>query len=380
MFGHAIGLHAQELNLELPCSDEVWTARSAREWERARRCHNPHGSITKPGFIDLLSIFTSEPNQAKEKVSPLDPFGTFITLHGLISVGWNQRQTLLGIRIFLEIAVVILLDTANSQSDMVSQAGSTREWDGWKVGMERALYAWRSSTFEQYASNRSTIEDKLPSLVLFRIAHITLHTSVIDLQVLAGIGKVMGKPVTRGTKYGVLIRTMKEWVNSDGAVKSVRHALKLLSETVFANPFYISTSAQACDLMNHRLQWVEDTLDGIFHGKWCLYLATLTLWAWGALTSLWRRGSANGNSGYGQNIKTEGGLYESNEIGKDNQIAWNDAESYLKTMLAISAENKGESLMTTPWRLETRGLIIVIRNLLHSERWELRIFSPYDSI
>jgi len=329
---------------------------------------DPQNLITKPGFIDILRIFTDSPNQATEKVPPLDSFGTFITLHGLINVNRDQRQIASGIGNFHKTAVLTSLEITNSESDMRSQAESTQERDGC---MELALDAWRASTQGQYTGNPSTINASLSSDVLFRIAHITLHTSVIDLQVLAGIDKVMGKPVTPPAKYDVLKRTITRWANSEGAVKSVHHALELLSETVFQSAFYLSTSAQTHDPMYGRLQSVEHALDVIVHGKWCLYLATLTLWAWGALTAaeFWREGTANGMSEY---IKTEGGLHETRK--KDDQTVWNNAQSYLKAMLAISRGNQGESLMTSPWRLETRGLIIVTRNLLHSERWELRIF------
>src|SRR5213078_4334245 len=89
-------------------------------------------------------------------------------------------------------------------------------------------------------------------------------------------------------------------------------------------------------------------------------------------------GVVKGMSAHGQNIKIEDGWYESNSMEKEEEeerFAWSNALRYLKVMLAIYGKDQGQSLMISPWRCETRGLIIVIRNLLQFEQWELRIFS-----
>jgi hypothetical protein len=120
---------------------------------------------------------------------------------------------------------------------------------------------------------------------------------------------------------------------------------------------------------------MDYALDGVLHGKWCLYLATLTLWAWGVVTSNnpSREGSVgmNGMGVYGTGIKVEDGesynftsYPESDEI-----IAWHHAHYYLKQMTIASKDRS--SLATVAARTETRGLVITIRNLLMQERWEL---------
>jgi Fungal specific transcription factor domain len=96
MFGHSLVLHAQELNLNPPCKEDVWAAGSPMEWQRAmQRQSVVEQNADQLGFIEILKIFMNEPHTAKEKIS-LDPFGSFIALHGLISVKWHLQQKALG--------------------------------------------------------------------------------------------------------------------------------------------------------------------------------------------------------------------------------------------------------------------------------------------
>ena len=246
--------------------------------------------------------------------------------------------------------------------------------------MERALHAWRNSMQGAYTANPSTVKFNRSSLTLFRIANVTLHTSILDLQILAGLPKLMGKPVKEDYAMKVIFGLIHVWAVSEGAQKAVAHACKLLNETLFSRP--------GLDYLNSRQQRVGNrdgnygpfapmdyALDGILHGKWCLYLATLTLWAWGVVTSNnhSREGSINMN-GYGIKMEEPEGFtsYQDN----DESSAWSHAQYYLKAMAAAATEKN--ALLATPVRTETRGLIITIRNLLRDERWELRMKFPYE--
>jgi hypothetical protein len=231
-----------------------------------------------------------------------------------------------------------------------------------------------------YTANPSTVKFNRSSMTLYRIANVTLYTSILDLQILAGLPRLMGKPVKQETSVNVLLRLSTSWAGSEGAAKSVQHALKLLNETLFSKsaPDYLASRQQRLGTSDgsyshyHRMDYA---LDGVLHGKWCLYLATLTLWAWGVVTSNnpSREGSVgmNGMGGYGTGIKVEDGesynftsYPESDEI-----IAWHHAHYYLKQMTIASKDRS--SLATVAARTETRGLVITIRNLLMQERWEL---------
>jgi len=91
IFGHLMVLHAQELNLNPPCKEDEWSAPTAGEWQRAHQRNHPKGTSDNLGFIDILRMYTNDPHSAKDRIS-LDPFGSFIALHGLISVKWHLNQ------------------------------------------------------------------------------------------------------------------------------------------------------------------------------------------------------------------------------------------------------------------------------------------------
>jgi Fungal specific transcription factor domain len=92
MFGHSLVLHAQEINITLPCKEDIWSASSANEWQRAM-LRNSSGELNFEDvkFIDIVKTFMNDPAQSKDMVE-LDPFGSFIVLHGLISVKWHLQQ------------------------------------------------------------------------------------------------------------------------------------------------------------------------------------------------------------------------------------------------------------------------------------------------
>jgi hypothetical protein len=229
-----------------------------------------------------------------------------------------------------------------------------------------------------YTANPSTAKFHRSSLTLFRIANVTLHTSILDLQILAGLPKLMGKPVREDHAMTVILRLIHEWAISEGAQKAVAHACKLLNETLFARqvPDFISQRQERVRIRGGgygSFAPMDDALDGILHGKWCLYLATLTLWAWGVVTSSnpSREPSVTMNGlSYGD-IKLEDSEGYTPYPDNDELKAWEHAQSYLRSMANATMGKNG--LATVAARTETRGLIITMRNLLREERWELRI-------
>lgn len=266
--------------------------------------------------------------------------------------------------------------TTNAQSGTASPSiRAVRERDHWKLSVEQALSAWRASTQGINTGNPTNVKFNRSSLPLYRVANITLWTNILDLQILAGMNKIMGKPVKRQAGLNVLLRMATAWANSEGALKSVYHALKLLIETYFASNEYLPSRAQ--DGSYNHFQRMDYALDGILHGKWCLYLATLTLWAWGAVAaaSSSREGSVmtmGGISAYGSIVKLEEhDTYDFSSYPiEDDVTAWHHAKAYLKAMSEAGQERHG--YINCPARAETRGLVVVMHNLLKDERWELR--------
>jgi Fungal specific transcription factor domain len=380
IFGHAAVLSPHEINLKPPCKEDQWAATGASEWHRVRKREgDPDDELS---FTEILKIVMNEPMLARERLS-LDPFGGFIVLHGLICISWHLQQRAYfvapGTWSFGS-GLTVGTTTASGSRSASPTPRSQRDRDyTWKLAMERALATWRKNTTHgAYTANPSTAKFNRSSSALFRIANITLYTSILDMQILAGMPKLMGKWVKDETSFLAVVR-LTHWATSDGAVKAVSHALKLLNETVFSKPTpdYLSARlSRGTDnnygSLSHRTDYA---LDGLLHGKWCLYLATLTLWSWGTVTgnssSREASVSTNGMTSFGGGLKLDDLDGYNNYPDNDLATAWNHAQYYLKTMAAAGDKN---TLASSPVRTETRGLIIAMRAILQNERWELCTF------
>jgi hypothetical protein len=91
MFGHALVLSPQELALKPPCKEDLWAAGSAAEWQRVRQREGDEELSAAPTFPEAIRLFVNDPLSAKDKVN-LDPFGSYIVLHGIIALIWQYQQ------------------------------------------------------------------------------------------------------------------------------------------------------------------------------------------------------------------------------------------------------------------------------------------------
>jgi hypothetical protein len=251
--------------------------------------------------------------------------------------------------------------------------------------MENALSAWKQSMYGHNTGSLNTLNFNRASLTLYRIANLTLYASIVELQIVAGLPKIMGKPVPEIEQKRILKKMCTTWIQSEGAFKAVHHAVKLLKETLFSSSQYLPILNR--NAMNAEFsgptQRADYFLDGILHGKWCLYLATLTIWAYGALSSINETsdGIVNELTMYGQGIQSSGGdFYTSNDYHeRDEPAAWMHALAYLNHVIQLpdkEPDKAKRAFLCSPNRIETRGVVIIIRNLLQNERWQLRIYHP----
>lgn len=255
MFGHDSALFPYEIRLPLPRDDALWAAQSAEEVKRLEHTFTMHG-IKPINFLDGLKKCLHGHEVQSHHHARL------ILVAGLFSVGWhiNRREKHLQ---FLE------------------TVPRPNEQERWKSLLLNAYGHWRRS-FEdaighskaRLAGSRSASDHFADPTVLYHLAHITMHSDIIDLQVFAGYKRLLGRKVTARDQASVAHR-MTGWVGTATARLAVLHSFKLLNETLSnsGDPTpQVSYTGEASIHYSCRA-------DPFIYRPWALYLAALTIWA-----------------------------------------------------------------------------------------------------
>lgn len=296
IFGHSPVLSVSDIRLPLPCTESLWNAKSASRWKMEKnRAEEP------PSFLSALrSLLARRPLP-----STWGPFTRFILLHGLFSVTKHMQERDL---------TASEVGGARPSSDTSSDSPSSlSEGDAWREILDRAIETWSLSLLSQQPS--LCLEAARP---LHRMAHITIHVNLIDFHTFARAPSLTGNR-TMSNDYTKAKKRIQLWSEKSIAKRTLSHCLLLIQETMFTRRQY-----RACE-------------DNIALRPWCLYHATLILWAYGVL----KQGSPQG--------------------------PFLPAEEYLVQMLNGLMGGDGQ----IPIANRTSGLIDAVRKSLVDCRWEL---------
>ena len=137
--------------------------------------------------------------------------------------------------------------------------------DRWTDSMTKAYNAWMRA-YNLDLLNTGILPLTHPyvrgCLTTYQTAHIALHVNFIDLQIFVGKKDISGREVSV-SDYNMACAALRNWARSKAAKLAVLHCLDLV-DSIFGNDCLY-------DAAN----------DGALHRPWCLYLATITLWAYG---------------------------------------------------------------------------------------------------
>jgi hypothetical protein len=197
------------------------------------------------------------------------------------------------------------------------------------------------------------------TIAIYHAAHITLNVEILDLQIYAGARHIIGRPVTR-VDYDRSRRIVKEWAKpKDGssttpATKAAWHAAHLLRDGIM-------------NLGN----W---DVNNAFHYPWCLYLSTLTCWAFhfanGVENNSATRSPRSGNrnvAGRG-NVNFAGSMESHPEPGIDDTIVWH-AKAEMNALVSSMTSVVPENLWRVLGKCSTSGLTAVVAKHLSNIRW-----------
>ena len=233
------------ISIDVPCSKKLWEAANDAEWKELLT--KQEETTTLLGTVKKF-VNTKQPILSK----PYDSLIFTLALHGLMSMCNDMLH----------------FDNRSISLDEIDQDNGT--WSPWRQQMAYSLSAWKAM-YDAFAMERTWElgnqplrtefqRDGVSLFALYHTSHIVINCEIRHLQTAAGAKAIFGHLVTP-SDYEESCKWVREWVTNtpDSAKRAAWHAAQMLREGMLI-----------------LLQW--DVHD-VFHYPWCLYIGTLTCWA-----------------------------------------------------------------------------------------------------
>ena len=275
LFGHTPVLSVNDIRLPLPSPDSLWDAPTSDSWK----------DLEKQGVENLQFLPVLRSLLGKHPVlASCSAYARFILLHGLYSIIFHLQakdSSTLGV---------------GTRRIISADFPSTPTIDDWRDILDRVIDTWSFSLLSQTSS---LCLDAARSL--YRMAHITIYTSIIDIHIIAGAPSLLGNLLSSNDKAKANIR-IRAWSEKPEARKALSHSLLLIQETLFTGRPYRASE------------------DNISLRPWCLYHATLVIWAYGFVTDSYKSSNTINNIGAEEFlVRMRSGLAGPGELKGANQ-------------------------------------------------------------
>ncbi|KAL0943453.1 C2H2 finger domain transcription factor [Colletotrichum truncatum] len=366
LFCQSLCMSAFELRLELPCNQSIWEAQDATSWASAWR-----SSINdqRTFYLPVLKAYLMP---SGPRTHGLSGFSRILVLHGLMSIAWDmgrRDQTALGV------------------------VSGDNPGTGWRTTLSSAYDAWRSD-FDWYCDNFFAQMPRAPPSAdddarkmefesfttayktLYHSAQSLLNMDFLDVQIYAGARHILGRPVQQ-KDYLRSAQVVKRWAAA--AINMPRDAQAQVTNIQREREPSAGTSSTRGELQKpfasvaawHAAQILRETkkkLSGIeamnlFHVPWCLYLATLTCWAYH---------HARPNRSYGSLSRRQYdamGDFDNDEDGEDDEMVW-DPQAEMDALVASMSERADRNdVALRNERRRTNGLVWIMADILTTVRW-----------
>ncbi|PGG97748.1 hypothetical protein AJ79_09100 [Helicocarpus griseus UAMH5409] len=349
MFGHSCTLAPHEVQLPLPCSDHLWEQPTAIDWARTHS-ETPESPRFLPTLKGLLSNAPVPANCSS--------YSRLILLHGIFSITAHLHARVLSTLGVGQAAPTTATKpastgsnastyTANSQPAFPALPAPPPQTETWKTIIERAINTWAFCLHSQ--SSSIALEACKP---LHHMSRVAIHTNIIDFHVLAGAAPLLDSSPLSGHDITKAAERVRAWSRNRECKKVLYHCLLLVQETLFTGNRYVAKR------------------DNIALRPWCLYHATLVLWAYGRMCDevygdgQWLQQGRSDGTG-----EREAGVASSVGGGGVDQMGTLGAEEYLDRMLMLLKNTNGLEMLEGA--SQTLGLILRVRESLEGCRWEL---------
>lgn len=312
LFSQSLCMNAAELKLSMPWDTATWDADTAEEWYSISSARQP-----PPPYLSVLRAYINPDSETRPP--QLNGLSRVLALHGLMSVAWdlNRRdQTSLGLAI---------------SKDIPWQTRISHSYDAWKTDFDTYTKATLLA-LEPSPSERDTFQRfSTANIAIYHAAHIILNVDIIDLQIFAGATHILGRPVLKPDRERSR-QKIKEWAKQGSmpAAHAVSHAALLLRDGV-----------------RKLHNW---DAGNVFHYPWCLYLATLTCWAFQV----------------GEGREVEGAIKEG---GPDDEDADWDSKAEMNALVSALARARLDDLWRMAGKYRAGDLPRVMVRYLSTIRW-----------
>ncbi|RAL07207.1 putative C2H2 finger domain protein [Aspergillus homomorphus CBS 101889] len=329
MFGHSAKMVAHELRLPLPCDGALWSATNASEVARVQS--SLHANGVKPLlFLDgLKRTLNGQPVRT-------NAFGRTILMAGLLSVSWHMNQR------DLQVSSLGVLQALGGRDKW--RSALLRAFDNWRRDFDEALGTSESGSFSGgYRARHPWDEANVFESrdVLHGLAHMASHVDIVDCQVFAGAGRLMGRAITR-KDYDAAREKMVRWATKATARDATFYALRFLSE---------------CLLDGERALDDDDVYSGrddyLLNRPWVLYVAALVVWCYG--------------------YALEGPLLHPVKLATPAEQR-HDMQQFLRRVGGVREPSDLEGMKGCN---QCMGLLLVLRNGFTNTRWELLSEAAY---
>ncbi|PVH89169.1 hypothetical protein DL98DRAFT_555473 [Cadophora sp. DSE1049] len=313
LFSQSLCMSAAELKLTLPWNEALWEAETAEEWLSINVSEQP-----QPQYLSVLKKYINP--RPGVNMRPLNALSRVLMLHGLMSVSWdlNRRdQTSLGLSM--------------TGKEEPWQSRIARSYDAWKSDFD----SYTKLTLQTLSDNESTKSSFqrfcVANLAIYHAAHIILHVEINDLQIYAGAGHIIGRPVMKADQDRSRQR-IEQWAKhrSMAAATASSHAARILRDGI-----------------RKLKDW--DAGD-YFHYPWCLYLATLTCWAF-------------------QMCSKSEESREARDLSEDEEDSDWDARAEMNALISAMTRSNLEDLWKVASKYRTGDLPRVMAKHLARVRW-----------
>lgn len=268
MFGHSAKMVAHEMRLPLPCDEALWSATSAAEVARVQTSLQSNG-IKQIMFLDGLKKTL---NGQKVRTNA---FGRTIIMAGLLSVSWHMNQR------DLQVSSLGVVQALGGRDKW--RSALVRSFDNWKRDFDDAL---ATSSPNQYSSSSSyrqvnpTYDDTIfeSRSVLHHLAHMASHVDIVDCQIFAGAGRLLGRSISPKDYSSAREKMTERWATKASARDATFYALKFLCLVLISDNGRPAQGGQF-DFINNSDYSARD--DFLLNRPWVLYFSALVVWSYG---------------------------------------------------------------------------------------------------